>query len=242
MSSECIADLQREQLRFRDGACHGDIMKELNISVFSNLSPSQDFFLKCAQRFKAENRRLGDLINYYEQSLLGLASTDLVYVAEEDDYLKTILGLIFLSGFFNKKIVLTTENEVLKFLLSSNIDSGAIHLLNSRNRLKIYEIDFHNSIFLKRNDQSPAPRQVAAKVFALTFSELHLLDGSSVETWEIDGQLSIDNVINRGRSCRIRRGSLISKIFNVPTAGYDVTGFLVTEHQIEERYVEVNNH
>jgi hypothetical protein len=242
MSSECIADLQREQLRFRDGACHGDIMKELNISVFSNLSLSQDFFLKCAQRFKAENRRLGDLINYYEQSLLGLASTDLVYVAEEDDYLKTILGLIFLSGFFNKKIVLTTGNEVLKFLLSSNIDSGAIHLLNSRNRLKIYEIDFHNSIFLKRNDQSPAPRQVAAKVFALTFSELHLLDGSSVETWEIDGQLSIDNVINRGRSCRIRRGSLISKIFNVPTAGYDVTGFLVTEHQIEERYVEVNNH
>jgi hypothetical protein len=72
-----MTDLQREQLRFRDGVCHGDIMQELNISVFSNLSLSQDFFLKCAQRFKAENRRLDELIKYYEHSLLGLASTDL---------------------------------------------------------------------------------------------------------------------------------------------------------------------
>jgi hypothetical protein len=229
-------------MRFRDGACHGDFMQELNISVFSNLSLSQDFFLKCAQRFKAENRRLDELINYYEHSLLGLASTDLAYVAEEDGYLKTILGLIFLSGFFNKKVVVTTANEVLKFLLSSNVDSGAIHLLNSRNRLKTYEIDFHNSIFLKRNDQSPAPRQVAAKVFALTFSDLHLLDGSSVETWEIDFQLSVDNVINGGRSCRIRRGSCIPSIFNVPTPGSKLTTFLVTDSQIQERYVHLYSH
>jgi hypothetical protein len=49
---------------------------------------------------------------------------------------------------------------------------------------------------------SRTPRQVAAKVFALTFSELHLLDGSFIETWEIDDQLGIDNVINGRRPCR----------------------------------------
>lgn len=177
MSSESIVDLQREQLKFQNVACHGEIMKEMDISVFSDLSLNQGFFSECAQRFKAENHHLADLIKFYHHSLLGLTSTDLAYVTEENHYLSTVLGLVLLSGFFNKKVLVITANEALKSLLNQNIDVGAIHFLRKRNRLNFYEIDFHNSIFVKHNNQNRASQQVAAKVFALTFSELHLLDG-----------------------------------------------------------------
>jgi hypothetical protein len=79
-------------------------------------------------------------------------------------------------------------------------------------------------------------------VFALTFSELHLLDGCSVETWGIDDQLGMDDAVNWGQSCRIRCRSCVPSIFNVPTPGSKLTTFLVTDSQIQQRYVHLHSH
>jgi hypothetical protein len=79
-------------------------------------------------------------------------------------------------------------------------------------------------------------------VFALTFSELHLLDGCSVETWGIEDQLATDDVVNWGQYCRIQRRRFIPSIFNVRTAGSKLTAFVVTDSQLQQRYVHLYRH
>lgn len=63
------------------------------------------FFFTCCLRLKTESHRVQQLVQHYLRSFLGLASSDLQYAACDAKYLSTVLGLVFLSGFFKNPTI-----------------------------------------------------------------------------------------------------------------------------------------
>lgn len=52
------------------------------------------------------------LVQHCSQTFLGLTGSDLKHIAENTNYLSTVLGLVLLSGCFKKPILLITPSEL----------------------------------------------------------------------------------------------------------------------------------
>jgi hypothetical protein len=99
-----------------------------------------------------------------------------------------VLGLVLLSGFFNKPILLITSSESLKCLLDSQADRGAFKMIGEIGEMRFYRIQVSSSAFL-RQKRRQRREDFVAKVYARPFSDLHLLDALQAERWGIEREL-----------------------------------------------------
>lgn len=237
LSPAAVGVLQAEMKNFQEDGCLDNILKQLDARVFGHddrISQSEDFFLMCCLRFKTESHRVQPLVQHYLQSFLGLTGSDLEYVADETNYLSTLLGLVLLSGFFQKPILLITSSASLKCLLDSQADRGAFKMIREIAEMRFYRIQVSSSAFLRQR-QRQRREDFVAKVYARPFSDLHLLDAQQAERWGIEREFGPEGSTNYARSYKLRDVTRIPFIHNIPVPGSLLQTLLVTDDQIKTR-------
>ncbi|CAO3689815.1 unnamed protein product [Umbelopsis vinacea] len=146
----------------------------------------------------------------------------------ETNYLSTVLGLVFLSGFFQKPVLLITSSASLKCLLDSQADRGAFKMIRKMAEMRCYRIQISSSASL-RQKQRQRREDFVAKVHARSFSDLHLLDALQAERWGIERELGAEGWTNHGRIYKLRDVARIPCIHNIPAPGSLLRTLLVTD-------------